>query len=60
MASRTSFFKNRIQALLETIERCAPLWVLCGMTRDPAQVPDLEERIFGNSGGKSYAEIPLQ
>lgn len=53
MALRKSFFN--ITALMESMERYAPLWVLYSMTRDASDVQSLEERIFGDAGGKSYA-----
>ncbi len=50
-----------LRALKKSIERYAPLWVLYSMTRDISDIQALEDRIFGDSGGKRYAlkEIPL-
>ncbi len=53
MALRKSFFN--ITALMESMERYAPLWVLYSMTRNLSDAQSLEERIFGDAGGKSYA-----
>lgn len=55
MASRTSFFNQGFLIIEESIRRYAPLWVLYSLTRDASDVQRLEERIFGESGGKSYA-----
>lgn len=54
MALRKSFF-NTTKALRESVERYAPLWVLYSMTRNLSDAQSLEERIFGDAGGKSYA-----
>lgn len=53
MALRKFLF-NR-ETLRRGIERFAPLWVLYSMTRDMSDVQSLEERIYGDLGGKSYA-----
>lgn len=54
MALRKSFF-NMAKELRESVERYAPLWVLYSMTRNVSDAQSLEERIFGDAGGKSYA-----
>lgn len=52
MESRISSFKESLKV---SIERWAPLWVLYRLAGNTWDVQRLEERIYGNPGGKSYA-----